>query len=407
MRARSGGVGAMVAVTLACLATQASAQVPALDPLDARILSQFKAIADHWNLQSIPRLTEGEAFLSERSGVVTIGRGAVRKIFAIAPTDAQDEVLRWVLAHELSHQVQFRDFGGGVDVSGADAKLLECQADVMAGNLLGETVLDKDLAAFTTAEQQRIGKAISMILDVASNAEMSFEGRLDHPTASQRRIAVRMGVRRAMMSRITLLQGADGSDALGVVLPSMLMTDADTAPKDWAPMICRAILHNGDGAKDLSVGKAAIQWDKPPDPPAVHYSIPFANLGPLTLRATLQVATAAVPRTSPTDHESWLATDAKTFQVDIAPGATFVAEGALSWYGTETVHPRLIIPQDEGSLFDAVRVAEAFEATPQLRRLDKVPPRIKRLGAALMAIAVPPAAFISATWRSAPARSAL
>jgi hypothetical protein len=72
------------------------------------------------------------------SGVVQISLQTLEADFASVPPAVLPLMIRWIVAHEYWHQIQFRDHGPSV-LSGDDdsRRLSECEADIMAATFGG------------------------------------------------------------------------------------------------------------------------------------------------------------------------------------------------------------------------------------------------------------------------------
>jgi hypothetical protein len=353
--------------------------------LASRASNQARAAARRWGIVPTVRIVpEGPRLEALKGGRIDVPLDKLRQLLGTLP-DAQAEfVIAWLMAHEVWHQVQFRD-GWTRSLIPAENRPKECEADAMGAY----AALDASLVAQTTAPDEAAIRTLSSSLDqviqAAERLETGNSGTTDHPTADQRRAAIRAGAARALRERVNSLSTDPARGLLRDGLAKIYDMRPDEPAATWARRTCESILHSGDGVGDLAVGTPLLNWNKTGDPPIVDFRVPYRNTGSAPIRVTMQIRSVSVPRLSPADRGKWVTVDLKSYTFDLAPGATYDLTGRLGWYATDDMYPRLIWPNKEDSVFNVIRLQPRTPATEPVR-VDEVSLEASQLQASLSAI---------------------
>lgn len=315
------------------------------------------------------------------SGELKVPLAALRETLAGVPEEQWGPVIAWLMAHEVWHQAQYR--AGFTLPAPDDAKrLFECEADVMAARLVTDAALTLQQGQHepSEADAQALGSNLKTIMAAMERAEAGYSGVLSHPSGEVRQLAIRAGAGRAVYERLGQLD----SDAEERLVMDRLGTIHDIKSGEsvpgWAKRTCRLLLHAGDGAPSLVLGKPELNWNTNGDPPIVDYAVPFKNRGTRPIRVTLQIKSASVPRDKATreDVARWTFADAKSFQFDLQPGASLKLSDRFPWYASDALMPRLLYPGASASYYDAV-LLDASDPAPQPEALTPLPSDLLRL----------------------------
>lgn len=329
----------------------AAQDVPAAE-IEATAIRELGPIAAGWNVQPAYAFPEDGPVESLPGSGLSLGRARLATYLAGVPQEWRLDVLRWILAHETWHQVQFLRTGGTIfQPASAERRLAECEADLMAGlyvvNARGGGV-DANWGGFTA------------ILAVARQIAQQSAGAANYPTGPQRRSAIQMGGRRAMIAHPILLTAGEEQMYAVPWLRRLADVRDGEAEEAWAIRQCRRILHTDATAiASLLRGEPMIQWNRDADNPVVRFTIPYKNLSDRPLSVSVEIKTVAVLRNAPEDQDRWLINDAITRDFELAPQGTYHLSGELVWYGDAERYPRLIFPLDASSLVSASFVQDA------------------------------------------------
>jgi hypothetical protein len=346
--------------------------------LRTKIITQLQTAATRWGVSPTFRIEEqGNKLEALDSGRIDVPLAAVRNVLRDMSDANSDYVVAWLMAHEVWHVVQIRDGWHRVTASNGDKRLRECEADVMSAYAVLDARLATGVSLANEQSTQQLSAAIGQVIEVAERLEAGSFGNGDHPDANQRRAAIRAGSARALAERINSLSIDPQRGLLKDRLAKIHDIRSDEDPGDWASRLCRSILHSGDAADNLAVGTEQINWNKSGEPPVVDFRIPYRNTGDRPIHVTMQVRSVSVPRASPNDRGKWIVADLKSYNFDLAPGATYDVAGRLAWYATDDVYPKLVFPNRSDSYFDVVRLGPSSGGSVPSSLMDLGPEAIQ------------------------------
>jgi hypothetical protein len=253
-------------------------------------------------------------------------------------TTTPQELLRFVLAHEKAHQLQFRQYG--------KAKILledmemrrvyECQADILAAKYMIEAIPAPNLQ-----QQEAILEAIRVSFELGSE---EF-GLATHPSRECRRLATRLGMAAGMHTN--LLRA--GLIANAQFLAQRIEVRPADNPMSWSLRQAKNVVRYQLAASRevvQDVESTVIKFNENGNPPIVTFELPYFNLAPKAVRVTLSIHSWAVPREDAKNTKPWELIDAKHFEFVLQPNKTFIARGVLQWKATPALMPRLGFPPD-------------------------------------------------------------
>ena len=109
--------------------------------LRALSIEEYETIKGRWENIGDLIVDDSETISSLEAVGVRLGLGRIRKDLANVDSAARLTTLQFYLAHEAWHQRQYKIYAG-YDILGdsEQSRLMECQADVMAAEMIGEAV---------------------------------------------------------------------------------------------------------------------------------------------------------------------------------------------------------------------------------------------------------------------------
>ena len=301
---------------------------------------------------------------SAASGQVSISKAQLNALLNGAPADSRSVLIDVLIAHELWHQRQFLLYGPEIfqDPDGAAARLYECQADLLASHTVvtAEPKLDKN--AFI-----RLKTAVTM----AALSGVTVHPGSSHGSPWQRQRAIQYGISAAMVNggRLSSFRevlreigapseftdGAQTEADLALVVRRFLDYPEGISLEKWGLRVCSQIVHyDSEAIQKITVGRAAINWNKNSDTPFVSYSIPYKNISDRIIRMSGAIQTILISRKAPQDVSKQMVFSVQPLNINIAPGATVTVNGSLLWWGDEDFYPRLAYdPNGEHSMISA------------------------------------------------------
>jgi hypothetical protein len=289
-----------------------------------------------------------EGIRSLPSGEVLVDLSELESVLEDVEGNYRPLVVKFVIAHEIWHQVQYRIYGlDATEDKYKQQKTLECQADMMAAHYLAA-----EIGSATELQQ----KAVATLPEFAFVLGRLSDGLL-HPSEIQRRLAVEIGLQRAIHDGKFPI--GDRETLANIRKTTLMLADIKTGERlaQWSLRQCRMVIHDD---KELLQGLAVepegqkIEWEKTQG--FVRFAVPFRNITNLPLRVSLEITSAAVSRKERGDLSKSRRVLGLRYNFDIEPNAVFTASGVLAWYATDELMPRLLIPPAEGSLISVERL---------------------------------------------------
>jgi hypothetical protein len=255
-------------------------------------------------------------------------------------------VIRFLVAHEQAHQIQFEKYG--VDkMRSTNAewnRLKECQADLLAAKYL---TLSYDEAGDDPRVQKDINEALRDMLEVSFNLGEEEKGA-DHPNRQARRTATRLGAARGQLEK---LKSLPQSEPLFAESRRHLEVVLDVRPSesllDWSLRQARRIVHHDTAAyRSLSLEKQQVRIsDKSLKAGTAAFDLSYTNRGNRPLRVDMEVQCVTAHSTDPEDTSRWQKWTVRNYEFTVGPGESYTARGQLGWQKIAgTTVPRLIVP---------------------------------------------------------------
>jgi hypothetical protein len=335
--------GALAVCVAALLAVTADARADQLDTLaaaEALRLNQLYATS------AIIQVVSSGQTDSTPDGLVTLSRAEIDGIVAQAQITDPAIVRRFVIGHEMAHQLQFRIYGRNVLYRGLDErKVLECQADMLSGaNLLTNEPLNQDRNA-----------ALADVIRVAFMVGSENYSPVDHPDHEQRRLATKLGLALGTLRAMQTLSDAQRNRPLEAEIARKIDLRPNESAEAWSLRLARRVVHyQREAVAALSAGDPDISWNTSAEHPVVTYSLPYTNASSRPIHVEMEVVSMMVGRFDKSDTSKWDRYDVANYVFDLAPGQTRAVSGELRWYADAERMPKLLYPPDTQTLFDAM-----------------------------------------------------
>jgi len=261
-------------------------------------------------------------------------------------------IIRYILSHELAHQIQFRRYGGGIVQASCELKrLYECQADIISGILLGR-MYDLSEAMADTKDFHTVADGLGYLY---ANGDDEY-GMALHPTPFQRRAAFRYGLGYHVLNQNRLLIEK---------WPASFEKKADSI--DWSLDIARMIMHYPlANTQSIVCTSSSLDWgDRTVDRPYVKVREEYTNTAKEPLKMNifyhvcgfraygnrlLRDTNAAAPM---------LSGETKYVTAILKPGEKCTFTETLNWrdVSTSLYMPFVILPDEEAALYNAEQLS--------------------------------------------------
>ncbi len=202
------------------------------------------------------------------NGTIYLNEAQITRLASTQPTVPPDDLYRFIVGHEMIHELQFKLYGTGVLDVGFQRRLYECQADMLAS---------EDLIQTGKLTKER-GEALKALVRTAAMAGTETYSAQDHPSGDQRRIAVQYGLARGLlMIESRKRPAAQSAEGIALLRRATDWREGESEA-DWALRMSRRVTHQDNAAASALVGgNSVFHWNKDPDHPYVDFSVPYTN----------------------------------------------------------------------------------------------------------------------------------
>lgn len=282
------------------------------------------------------RLTDGDSSRADPDNTISISRPQLKQIKGRVAAPQFRQMLRFLLAHEKTHQVQYRMYSvAAVRVDDPERqRLYEAQADILAGEYVMET-----MGKPTEDDMPTIVDTLKLAFDMGT---LEYTD-LNHPSKEERRTAARLGMASGIITTLSRLP----PDPVLAGMISSLAAKIDILPgetiMDWSYRLSKKITkYSRMSSRDIILADSKIDWDTRAENPFVTFSLTYKNTGQRTIHVDMEVQCASVSREDTNDTLEWQKWSVKNFRFDLKPGQYYVASGRLPWYADRRLMPRLV-----------------------------------------------------------------
>lgn len=327
----------------------------------------FNEIRKEFGVAATLSLTDNSVSDSDPNGNVTIGIRWLEGIFKNAEVSASVETIRFVVAHELWHQVQFQDGDSSLFEASETRRVLECEADLAAARYIYRVAgLSVDSHENTMQEFIEAARAVERL---AQSVGLPLHSAADHPTQEQRRKAVVFGLSRGIVDQFS---SSDFDNEIDYNTYERLRRVLDLANGEsdrmWSRRICERIVNfrqealSGIKVEEPEINFVRDEQNESIQGDVVYFNLPYVNVSNQAVRVSLAVQSVSVPRDDRHNLAESLIVAAGSEVFDLEPGAMHVVSGVMPWFATEELMPALIFsPAQEGALISAEFIGDGVE----------------------------------------------
>lgn len=341
--------------------------------IDEIILTEGERLDQSFGFQTNVTITDNENTLSHPENGIIISRSDLIAIRDNSNVKQFREAIRLILAHEKAHQLQYKYYSqenvltDNIEI----ANMYECQADILAGKFLIETLTTSSQEEISEVEREEqsnaIVDALQILFDLGTDVN-NFSA--DHPNQEVRRNAVRFGMSHGMITNFENML-ADPHLPWQLQDPieeskEILIQKIDVLPNetllDWSFRQAKRMTHfNRRASSDIVVVDKNIKWDTSPHNPFVNFDLEYMNVGENPIRVSMEVQCVSVPRNNERDTKAWQKWSVENFTFNLKPGRSYTVSGKLQWVATEELMPSLIFPPDITAPVSCEYINETFD----------------------------------------------
>jgi hypothetical protein len=373
--------------------------------LENDIRAEFAKIKGLSREPGISIRLENDAETSSRAlegGVIVVNLNQVNEILSKLNVSYHRYIIRFLIAHEVGHQLQYR-----YPNNEANQVVNECQADLLAGYLLMQTIGDEYIQTLvrlniTGMDDPRIRteveklkpdlfKALTAVFDLGDN----FRPDHLHPKSEQRRTALRDGLAYGNLwwldatsndPNIPANQKAHLPPMIKLYKQLLSFREGDNVIT-WSLRRSKKIVHHQSESCKNIVAFVEWEWNTSADNPVVTYSMKIKNIGEKLTNIDFDNQVFTVLRENSANSLYWDLRSVKSYQVTLNPGEVKSVKDKLKWVTSKELMPSFTCLTDENSLYTCSSTntsSNAFiPAVQKAASIQNVPRRQDILGVIL------------------------
>lgn len=279
---------------------------------------------------------------------IHIGLDQLNEICASSNDTVRKYLMRFVLAHEFAHQIQYYMYRSDAKKLNNDLvskTLLETQADLMAGQIffaqepmfLNLMNTDPELLNEILIEIMRIGYELGSREIVQGS----------HPSRHDRALAVRSGLSMGLSYQLDQIVQSNPNYFLSIGLTPATYKKTMDAQFDildysrgeslpnWSYRQAKKIVNNDRKISSdiilITPENERHNFNSDPDSPFVNYDLTYKNIGNETVYIEMEVFVTLILRSNPNSGQYSRKLNTKNHKFFLAPGETKSITGELNW----------------------------------------------------------------------------
>lgn len=315
--------------------------------IDRMIQTEMDALDKVALFKTVVTKGEGDQLQSHPESGIIVSPKQLQHIRRQSGVRQFQQILRFLLAHEKSHQIQYLEYTAkAVHQSEKEEqrRVYECQADLLAGKYLIESIVGEP----TAEDRVAIEDALQVAFDLGTEEYVETS---DHPSHEERRVAVRLGMSAGMITLLSKkLPDAPAKSMIDSLLGKINFREGETI-MGWSYRLSKKITHySGDASADVTLDDKDVEWNPNASTPFVRFSLTYKNKGRRTIKIDMEVQCLSVLRSDRDNSKYWQKWDARNFIFRLGAGETFIVRGRLQWYADDNLIPRLTYPPNPSAL---------------------------------------------------------
>jgi hypothetical protein len=330
---------------------------------------QARIVAKGLSISPSFEIVAGDGYWSSPDYGIKIGIKELRSNFRMVPENALPLMVRWIVAHEFWHQIQYRDRGKNALEGDDDTKrVLECEADLMASRLVYSTAMN--------IMQDGVG---DYVLDIPNIISPTGESGT-HPSSEQRTLTVIYGLLRVQFDLNERSPQDKEQASVRAGLREMIDLRGGESDGSWRERECKKITqYPRSSITELNVSSAKIS--KPNGSGFRDFRIIYRNAGDSTLSVSLSLFAAQYGHGIISRRTYFFPMLGLSRAFDIAPGGEYVVDGRFPTLAADGSEIALVYqPEKIAVTVAAIPGSKRFPFDIELPNTDGLSSGAKSLG---------------------------
>lgn len=317
-------------------------------------------------------VTEEGPIVSLPNEEIQMSLAELKRISPVIRKDLRFYIVRFIVAHEFAHQMQyyyFRDNPKFLNNDLASKTIIETQADILAGQIL--TMQSPELYAYMNTHPMLVKEILEELFRVAHSLGSRENTLGSHPSKRDRMLAIRLGLTQGFSYQYDQMVKSNPDHAIQQGLTLEMFTkqmdeqmrfvdiERDEGIMDWSYRQARKIV-NDDRKIATNIVLTTPQnnrhvFHEDESYPYVDYDLTYQNIGNRSIEMEMEVFVALINREDPNSGEFYRKLNVEHYTFTLAPGESKTLNNKLCWLkndGDETgilamqagEYPRIVYP---------------------------------------------------------------
>lgn len=314
--------------------------------------TELKRMNEMFGYQIKMDIKEKGRIVSLPNQVIELSLEELKRISLIAEKNLRFYIVRFVVAHEFSHQVQYYRLGNNPKFMNNDLiskTTLETQADILAASVF--FMLSPELMVYEKSDPDFLKKVLNTLFNVTYNMGISENTLGSHPSKRDRMLAVRLGFTNGLSMVYDDWVKSDTVRAInnGITLPVFKKQMEDQFKfldlknnEDivfWSYRQAKKIV-NYD--RKIATGIVLVTprdkrhfFHETSEDPYVDYNLTYKNISDKSIDVQMEVFVALISRENPDSPENYRKLNVRHYDFTLLPGQTTTLADKLLWLKNE------------------------------------------------------------------------
>jgi hypothetical protein len=298
------------------------------------------------------KITKEGGLTSLPNQEIQISLNELKHILPTTRKDIRFYMIRFIVAHEFAHQIQYYKFVNDSKFMNDDLisrTLIETQADIMAGLIFFK--MSPELLIYIGSHPQLVNDVFKELFTVTYNLGIRENTIGSHPSKRDRMLAVRLGLTNGLSFVYDQWIKSNPNHAIqmGITYPifkkqmdeQFRFIDLENGENmiSWSYRQSKKIINYDRGISTniilLTDHNKRVNWHTEITNPYVDYKLTYKNIGNRSIDIEMEVFIAHVDRSESNSPETYRKVNVNHYKFSLLPNQSKTIEGKLLWLKNE------------------------------------------------------------------------
>lgn len=315
------------------------------------VQSEFKKISELLKIYPILKFTDNNTITSNQNDTIYFNISDLNKISSITNIPNRIFILRFILAHEFVHQLQFDEYKNNNKIFSNDdisRTLLEAQADILGGYIWFKLSVSQ-IFAINKLNSGESDKVALDLYEIMYNLGIRENLLSSHPSKKDRQLAFKLGISHASIQYFQSLSDNPQfynktsytvQDVQRIVSEYNRINDYmnNETEMQWSyrqakkivnydRKICTNLVLITDQTKRLKF----YGTKSDPGSPYVVYNLEYKNIGNRSIKVEMEVYLAHIKRDSILKSNYYKKVNVNQYKYSLKPKESYTIKDSLRW----------------------------------------------------------------------------